>query len=127
MYSKYNMMNKLLVVNNRRNIKKLANLYKAKTQLCVFLHSNNCGPCKMFSPVWDLVLNTKKSNMHFVKIEIGEMSEVNHFAKDFYNNILLKMLSIQNAVPNIGKYNPLTNRVSVLKRRDEKKLASFIQ
>jgi hypothetical protein len=81
----------------------------------------------MFSPVWDLVLNTKKSNMHFVKIEIGEMSEVNHFAKDFYNNILLKMLSIQNAVPNIGKYNPLTNRVSVLKRRDEKKLASFIQ
>lgn len=120
------MMNKLLVVNNKRNMKKLADLYKAKTPLCVFLHSNNCGPCKMFGPVWDLVLNTKKSNMHFVKIEIRQMLQLSQFAKEFYNNILLKMLSIQNAVPNIGKYNPVTNRVSVLKRRNEKSLASFI-
>jgi thiol-disulfide isomerase/thioredoxin len=107
-------------------MKELSNLYKAKTQLCVFLHSNNCGPCKMFAPVWDLVLNTKKSDMHFVKIEIGKMLRLSKFAKDFYKDILLKMLSLQNAVPNIAKYNPVTNRVSVLKKRNEKSLTSFI-
>ena len=120
------MMNKILIVDNKRNMKKLAGLYKAKKQLCVFLHSNNCGPCKMFAPVWDLVLNTKKSNMHFVKIEIGQMLQLSQLAKEFYNDILLKMLSVQNAVPNIGKYNAVTKRVSVLKRRDQKSLTSFI-
>lgn len=118
--------NYVLVVDNKRNIKKLADLYKSKKAMCVFLHSNNCGPCKMFSPVWDHVLMTRKSPMYFVKIEIGQIPHINQYAKDFYHDILSKMLSIQNAVPNIGKYNPVTNRVSVLKRRTENNLKSFI-
>ena len=116
-----------LVVDNKRSITKLNELYNYGQSICVFLHSNNCGPCKMFSPVWDNTLNiSKESDMHFVKIEVGKLQLINELAKNFYDNVILKMLKRLNAVPNVGKYNPKTNRISIMKKRNELNLRRFI-
>lgn len=121
------MIHQLVVDNNKESIKKINKLYNSGQSICVFLHSNNCGPCKMFSPVWDNTLNIlKKSDMHFVKIEVGKLQLINELAKDFYDNVILKMLKRLNAVPNVGKYNPKTNRISVMKKRNESDLIRFI-
>lgn len=120
-----------LIVNGAADVKKLKKLYESGKNLCIFLHSNNCGPCKMFSPVWDNVLHQRSEkklhDMLFIKIEVNNLQMIHEMSEEFYNNVIMKMLNYLNAVPNVGKYNPKTKRVYVMKRNRESNLKRFIR
>jgi hypothetical protein len=117
-----------LNVIDLRGIKKLETMIFSNP-LCVFLHSNNCGPCKLFSKVWERVVHSfsNDNNVTFLKIEVGMISQIKEHAPQFHNKVLKKMILSYGYVPNIAKYNPLTKRVSILKNKTEDTLHSFIK
>jgi hypothetical protein len=119
---------KQLIVIDLQSLKKLA-IMRFSNPLCVFLHSNNCGPCKLFSKVWERVVHSfsNDNNVTFLKIEVGMLSQIKEHAPQFHNKVIEKMILSYGSVPNIAKYNPLTKIVSILKKKTEDTLHSFIK
>ena len=119
---------KQLIINDLQSIKKLVTM-RFTNPLCVFLHSYNCGPCKLFSKVWERVINSysNDNNVTFLKIDVGMLSQIKEHAPQFHNKVIEKMILSYGYVPNIAKYNPLTRRLSILKKKEDGTFRSFIK
>lgn len=80
----------------------------------IYVYSENCYYCTLFNDTWKKFCSEPHPETTLVKVEIGAMSKLRDICPKLFN-VMTKMFSTTNGVPNIAKHISTTGRTYTFK------------